>query len=156
MSNLELALSLGWCHKQVLDLLHIDFDHLYLDLELDVGILVLSYPLEDTRGSLGYDTVIPLVAKGREGLTSTGLPVSEDSAVKTLPGLVKDLLSDEVPSFLLINIGMLSLAVRNISSVLSDDVAIVRPHGMIKGELAVFFTLFEVVHDNLGVGLRVD
>jgi len=79
-----------WSDQQILNLLHVDFDHLDGDFESHVGINLFSHLDEELCGGHRDDTWVTLVAEDGERLARTSLSVCEDRIVDTFPSFFQD------------------------------------------------------------------
>jgi hypothetical protein len=102
LSNFELKLSVLGINKQILKSVHIDFYHHNSNLEFDVLVRVVSNSIENFDTGLRDDTLVSSISENRVRFTSSSLPVSKNSGVLTLPGVIKKCNSEFVPNPFLI------------------------------------------------------
>jgi len=140
--NFKRSSSLWRLNKQILDFLHINFDHLNGSLESNVGILVFSYSLEDLICSHGDDAWIATFAIGA-GFSEKGirfswarLPIGESSTVQSFPSIFENFDTKKLPHLFLITV--LATGIRiSILVWLSDWKPVMRPKGVVERELTV-------------------
>ena len=81
--------TLCWSHEEILDLLHVDFDHLYGDLIAYHGVLLIANLFEHFGGGQRNDTLVITVTEDRVRFARTSLTVGKDCIVKALPSLLQ-------------------------------------------------------------------
>jgi len=96
------TLRLGY--QQVLQLFHVDLDHVDGHLEADVRVLIVRNSLKNLVGSHRYNSSISAVPEHRVRLAGPGLPIGKHCYVETLPRLVEHALAEHIPSLCLITV----------------------------------------------------
>ena len=103
LADLEAALlALARVDAEVLDDFVVDLADLRLNFEGDIGVAVFTDASVDLLASLRNNAFVGTVTRHRVRLAGAGLPVSEETGVEALPGVVEHVDADLVIDKLLV------------------------------------------------------
>ena len=134
-----------------MDLLHIDFYHLYSNLIAHVWICLLIDFFEKSGRGHWYNARVSWITENRVRLTSSSLSICKNRIVKAFPSFFKHSSAQKIPDFSLVSIwrsgGWFHVTVRLLNE------AVMRPKSVVKRVHSRRFLPSEIVHCNFCISL---